>query len=55
MRFESYNKNRMVQFAVERAIEIIGEAARNISDEFKQNHPEISWRWYYSSTKCSGL
>ena len=44
VRFDSYNRNRMLQFAVERAIEIIGEAARNISDEFKQNHPEIPWR-----------
>jgi uncharacterized protein with HEPN domain len=26
------------------AIQIIGEAARCISDEFKQRHPEIPWR-----------
>lgn len=29
--------------AVERLLEIIGEASRNISEETKQNHPEISW------------
>ena len=33
-------KTRM---AVERAVEIIGEAARNITEDFKQNHPEIPW------------
>jgi len=29
--------------AVERAVEIIGEAARNITEYFKQVHPEIPW------------
>ena len=27
-----------------RAIEIIGEAARNISDQGHRDHPEIPWR-----------
>jgi len=30
--------------AVERQIEIIGEAARGVSDAFKAAHPEIPWR-----------
>lgn len=30
--------------AVERALEIIGEAARRVSETFKQAHPEIPWR-----------
>ncbi len=30
--------------AVERAVEIIGEAARRLSDDFKENHPEVPWR-----------
>jgi uncharacterized protein with HEPN domain len=30
--------------AVERQIEIIGEAARGISDTFKAAHPQIPWR-----------
>jgi uncharacterized protein with HEPN domain len=29
---------------VERNIEIIGEAARRISDDLKQEYPEIPWR-----------
>ena len=37
-------RNRMIQMAVERAVEIIGEAARHVSDSFKQDHPEIPWR-----------
>ena len=34
----------MLRAAVERNIEIIGEAARRISEELKQEHPEIPWR-----------
>jgi uncharacterized protein with HEPN domain len=29
---------------VERQIEILGEAARRVSEEFKRAHPEIPWR-----------
>lgn len=42
--FAGYMQDRKVQFAVERAIEIIGEAARGVSDGFRQAHPEIPWR-----------
>ena len=34
----------MLQDAVMRSIEIIGEAARRVSEELKQEHPEIPWR-----------
>jgi uncharacterized protein with HEPN domain len=30
--------------AVERRIEIIGEAARGLSETFRASHPEIPWR-----------
>ena len=30
--------------AVERDLEIIGEAARHISESFRAQHPEITWR-----------
>ena len=41
--FAAYSSNRMMQLAVERTIEIIGEAARKVSKEFQQAHSEIPW------------
>jgi uncharacterized protein with HEPN domain len=32
-----------LQFALTRAIEIIGEASTKVSDDFKSAHPEIPW------------
>ncbi len=42
--FINYERDRKLQLAVERAIEIIGEAAHKVSDSFQQAHPEIPWR-----------
>jgi uncharacterized protein with HEPN domain len=39
-----YGKNLMLRSAIERQLEIIGEAARRVSPEFQQGHPEIAWR-----------
>lgn len=39
-----FYKNEILKRAVVRSLEIIGEASSKISDEFKRNHPEISWR-----------
>jgi len=39
-----YLTDRMLRGAVERHIEIIGEAARRVSDGLKEAHPEIPWR-----------
>jgi len=36
--------DRVFRAACERFIEIVGEAATNASDEFKNGHPEIPWR-----------
>ena len=41
--FEDYLKDRMLRGAVERHIEIIGEAARKVGSEFRAAHPEIPW------------
>ena len=33
----------MFQYALIRVIEIIGEAGKQVSDDFKSSHPEIPW------------
>ncbi len=42
--YNEYLQSVLIQSAVERQIEILGEAARRISLEFQQSHPEINWR-----------
>jgi uncharacterized protein with HEPN domain len=39
-----YSETPMRHLAVERAIQIIGEAANRVSLSFQQIHPEIPWR-----------
>ena len=41
---EEFNRSSQVQDAVVRRLEIIGEAAKSIPDDFKTQHPEIPWR-----------
>ena len=41
---ESFYKNFMVQDAVVRNFEIIGEATKRISPEFKKSFPHIPWK-----------
>lgn len=42
--FQDYLDDRMLRGAVERHVEIIGEAARNVSEPLQKAHPEIPWR-----------
>jgi uncharacterized protein with HEPN domain len=44
LKMDQYLKDRKLQLAVERLLEIIGEAANRVSSDFQQNHPEIPWR-----------
>ncbi len=41
---EEFLNDRLIQSAVIREIEVIGEAAKNLSKELKKKHNEISWR-----------
>jgi uncharacterized protein with HEPN domain len=41
--FYSYAQDKKLQLAVERALEIIGEAARRVSESYRQEHREIPW------------
>src|SRR3989338_10840623 len=40
---QELTKNLQKQYAIVRAIEIIGEAARNIPADVKKRYPEVSW------------
>lgn len=40
---DEYTSNTMLRLAVERSIEIIGEAARRVSPAFRDQHPNIPW------------
>ena len=41
---QEFGGNRLVQSAVVREIEIIGEAVKNLSEEFKNKNKEIPWK-----------
>ena len=43
MKAHQFESNKVVRYAVERQILVIGEAAKNISDSLKESHPEIPW------------
>ena len=41
---EELSKNEQKQYAIVRAVEIIGEAVKNISNSFREEHPEVPWK-----------
>ena len=42
--FESFQKDKKTQYAVIRALEIIGEASKKIPSDIREVYPEIPWR-----------
>ncbi len=44
MNFDHFKADIKTQMAVTRELEIIGEAAKRLSEEFKTNHESIPWR-----------
>ena len=41
---DQFHKDRLLQDAVIRRLEIIGEAVKNLPGSFKAKYPEIPWR-----------
>jgi uncharacterized protein with HEPN domain len=41
---DDFMRNRMVQDAVLRNLEVIGEATKNLSEKTRSRRPEIPWR-----------
>lgn len=41
---EDIDTNRMLNLSLVRLIEIIGEATRGITQEFRETHPEVAWK-----------
>lgn len=44
LEFEDLMKDPVLQRACIRSLEVMGEAVKNISDDFKKENPEIEWR-----------
>jgi len=40
---EEFNKNTLIQDAILRRLEIIGEAVKNLPQEFKEQYTDIPW------------
>jgi uncharacterized protein with HEPN domain len=41
--FDEFERNKILRYAVERQILVIGEAARKLSQNFRDQHPGIPW------------
>ena len=49
LNYDSFYENEMYTRAFSRSFEIIGEAAKNLSPEFRKTHTDIEWK------KISGM
>ncbi|WP_263792698.1 HepT-like ribonuclease domain-containing protein [Salinibacter sp.] len=42
--WDDFSDNETLKRAFVRSIEVIGEATKNLSTEFREQHPDIEWR-----------
>ncbi len=42
--FDEFTSNKMIQDAVLRNFEVMGEAAKNLSKKFREDYPNIPWK-----------
>ncbi len=42
--YARFASDKMLRYAVERQIHVIGEAAKRVSHTFRESHPEIPWK-----------
>ena len=43
VKFDEFEKNKVLRYAVERQLHMIGEVAAHLSPRFCEKHPEIDW------------
>jgi uncharacterized protein with HEPN domain len=43
VKFARFEKEKVLRFAAERELLVIGEAANHLSPQFRKKHPEIPW------------
>jgi uncharacterized protein with HEPN domain len=43
VKFHEFEKNKVLRYAIERQLLVIGEAAVHLSPQFRKKHPEINW------------
>jgi uncharacterized protein with HEPN domain len=43
VKYEEFEKNKVLRYAVERQLRLIGDVADHIPSKFRDKHPEIDW------------
>ena len=43
VKFHKFENDKMMRYAAERLLLIVGEAANHLSPQFRKKHPEIPW------------
>lgn len=42
--YARFASDKILRYAVERQVHVIGEAAKRVSDTFRKSHPEVPWK-----------